>query len=63
MSYADIKDLTVDELFKRQKNMREELFEMKMKQSLGQLASPIEIRDKRRDIARIKTALHAKLSQ
>ncbi|MCB0342942.1 MAG: 50S ribosomal protein L29 [Pseudobdellovibrionaceae bacterium] len=63
MDYSDIKDLTVEELTKRQKNTREELFELKMKHSLGQLANPLEIRGKRRDVARIKTALHAKLSQ
>ena len=63
MKFVDIKDLTVEELRKRDKSVREELFEIKMKHSLGQVANPLQIRHLRRDIAKIKTALNAKLSQ
>ncbi|MCB0392065.1 MAG: 50S ribosomal protein L29 [Bdellovibrionales bacterium] len=63
MKYSEIKDLTVEELRKRIKSMREDLFEAKMKQSLGQLADPVEIRRKRKDIARVLTALNIKLAQ
>lgn len=63
MKFVDIKDLTVEELRKRNKNTREELFELKMKHSLGQVANPLQIRYLRRDLARIKTALTTKLSQ
>ena len=63
MKYSEIKDLTVEELRKRYKAMRDELFEMNMKHSLGQLADPMSIRYKRRDISRVKTALNAKLAQ
>lgn len=63
MKYLEIKDLTVEELRKRLKGMKEDLFESKMKQSLGQLADPVSIRKKRRDLARVLTALNAKLAQ
>lgn len=63
MTYADIKDLTAEELRKRVLALREELFQMKMKHSLGQVNNPIEIRGKRRDIARIQTALSAKVAR
>ena len=63
MKYADVKDLTVEELRKRLRTTREELFEGRMKHSLGQLGSPIEIRNKRKDVARLRTALHQKLSR
>ena len=63
MKFADIKDLTVEELLKRQRQMREELFELKMKHSLGQVANPLEIRSIRKNVARVKTALNSKLSQ
>ena len=63
MKFADIKDLTVEELLKRQRQMREELFELKMKHSLGQVANPLEIRSIRKNVARVKTALNNKLSQ
>lgn len=61
MKFTDIKDLTVEELRKRESNLRNELTLTRMKGKMGQLASPIEIRYKRRDIARIKTALASKL--
>ena len=61
MKFEDIKDLTSGELRKRATQLREELFEGRMKHSLGQLSNPIEIRGKRRDLARLNTALQMKL--
>lgn len=63
MKFLDIKDLTSSELHKRVVQLREELFEARMKHSLGQLGSPLDIRKKRRDMARLKTALEMKLGQ
>jgi large subunit ribosomal protein L29 len=61
MEFSDIKDLTVEELRKRQSSLRGELVELKLKHSMGQVANPLEIRSRRRDVARIKTALSLKL--
>lgn len=63
MKFADIQDLTVEELRKREVKMSAEYFDMKMKHSLGQVGNPLEIRGLRRDVARIKTALAAKLAR
>ncbi len=63
MKFKEIQDLTVEELRKRQLALREELFESEMKHSLGQVANPIEIRMKRKDVARVKTALNMKVSR
>lgn len=63
MKFTEIKDLTVEELRKRSQQLREDMFQVKMKHSLGQVASPIELRKARRDLARVLTALNAKLSQ
>lgn len=63
MKYSEIKDLTVEELKKRVSSLREELFEVKMKHSLGQLSDTDHIRRVRRDAARVKTALHTKLAR
>lgn len=60
MKYADIAGLAENELVKRIKELRKELFEARMKNALGQLANPMTIRHVRRDIARLKTALSAK---
>lgn len=61
MKYEEIKEMTATELRKRSVQLREELFEARMKHSIGQLGNPLEIRGKRRDLARLRTALQAKL--
>lgn len=61
MKFNEIKDLTSDELRKKQTQLRDELFEMRMKHSLGQVGNPIEIRERRRDLARVLTAINIKL--
>ena len=61
MKYQDIKDLTVEELRKRESISRAELTEIKLKHMMGQVANPLEIRQRRRDIAKMKTALASKL--
>jgi large subunit ribosomal protein L29 len=63
MNFEDVKDLTVEELRKRRLSLAEEMFQLKMKHSLGQVNNPIEIRNKRKDIARIQTALSMKISR
>lgn len=61
MKFDEIKDQTSGELRKRILQLREELFEARMKHSLGQLGNPLEIRFKRRDLAKLRTALQSKL--
>jgi large subunit ribosomal protein L29 len=63
MKYEDIASLSDKELVKRRKELRSEIFEASMKNSLGQLANPMTIRFMRRDIARLETALSAKASK
>lgn len=63
MKFEDVKDLTVEELRKRRLTLAEEMFQLKMKHSLGQVSNPIEIRNVRKDVARIQTALSMKISR
>lgn len=60
MNYADIVGLSEKELLKQSKELRLKMFEARMKNAMGQLANPMEIRAARRDVARIKLALGAK---
>ncbi len=62
MKYEEMKSLTVEDLRSKRREIKEELFELKMKNSLGQLTNPLGIRMKRRDIAKIGTALTLKAS-
>lgn len=63
MKMKEITGFSVEELNKKLKGLRTELFEAKMKNELGQLGNPIEIRKARRDIARVHTALAQKLAE
>jgi len=63
MKYSEIKGFSVEELNKKVKEMRLDLFESRMKGTMGQLNNPLVIRKIRRDIARFKTALSAKLME
>lgn len=61
MKYRDIKELSATELKKKKTALTQELFEAEMKNSLGQLSNPLEIRAIRRDIARLNTAIVQKV--
>ncbi len=63
MKMKEIKGFSVEELNKKLKGLRAEMFEAKMKNELGQLGNPIEVRKTRRDIARVQTALTQKLAE
>ena len=56
MKFAEIKDLSLVELKKKLQSISDDLFTAKMKNSLGQLGNPLEIRFLRKDFARLKTA-------
>jgi large subunit ribosomal protein L29 len=62
MNFEDLKELTVEELRKKIVSTRQQLFQLKMKASLGTVQNPLAIRHHRRDIAKMKTALNSKLT-
>lgn len=63
MKFSEIKDLTVDELRKKETALKQDYFMIKMKNSLGQLANPLSIRAARKNIAKLKTAINQKLAK
>ena len=63
MKFTDIKEISVSELLNKRTEMRENLFNAKMKNALGQTANPLEIRTIRKSIAKIETALTQKRSK
>jgi len=63
MKFEEIKEMTSAELRKRMGQLRTEVFEARMKHTLGQLGNPLDIRFKRKDLARLMTALHMKLGK
>ncbi len=60
MKFDDVKGLSGEEMKRKLIELRKELFEARMKNSLGQLANPVGVRGIKRDIARIMTAMAQK---
>ena len=60
---AELRDLTVEDLQARARDLEDQLFRMRVQQSLGQLDAPLKLRFTRRDLARIKTVIGEKEKQ
>ena len=60
MKAAEVRDLGVDELGAKERDLTDQLFRMRIQKSMGQLESPDKIRMVRRDLARVKTMLRQK---
>lgn len=63
VKFSDIENKSALELIKQKNELSTKLFDMKMKNSLGQLSSPHQVRNVRRNIARINTALVRKAAR
>jgi len=57
MKIKEVRDLSIDELQQKNRDLVEELFKLRLRHSSGQLDSPAVMGHIRRDIARIKTVL------
>ncbi len=57
MKANELRKLSVEELVKREKELKEELFNLRFQLAVGQLANPQKISECRKDIARVKTLI------
>jgi large subunit ribosomal protein L29 len=60
MKVAEFRDLQVDELRQRVKDMDDQLFRLRIQKSMGQLEAAHKLQALRRDLARVKTVLREK---
>ena len=60
MKVEEIRELGVDELHTREKELDDELFRLRIQKSMGQLEAPAKVRGIRKDLARVKTILREK---
>jgi large subunit ribosomal protein L29 len=60
MKVTEIRDLAVDELQQRAKDMDDQLFRLRIQKSMGQLEAAHKLKSLRRDLARVKTVLREK---
>lgn len=57
MKMTELKDLTTAELAAKGRELRQELFTLRLQQATSQLEKPARIRIIRRDVARIETKI------
>ena len=57
MKAAEIRELTEAELRQKLQETQQELFNLRIQQTAGQLEKPSRLRDLRKDIARMNTVL------
>jgi len=55
-----MRDMTADEITQRVAELREELFNLRFRNSMRQLDNPLKIREGRREMARLLTVLREK---
>ena len=60
MTLDEIRELTPTELTSRKKELRQEIFHLRLQQQAGQLEKPHLLTTLRREIARLETVLTAK---
>ena len=62
MKVGEVRDLGVDELRQRVKDLDDQLFRLRIQKSMGQIEAAHKVRSLRRDLARVKTVLREKES-
>ena len=60
MKGKDLKELTREELLKRKKDTKEELFNLRFQHSTGQLENTARLKLLKKDVAKIETILRRK---
>ena len=60
MKPGELRELGVDELGAKERDLIDQLFRMRIQKSMGQLEAPDKMRTVRRDLARVKTVMRQK---
>jgi large subunit ribosomal protein L29 len=60
MKVAEFRELAADELRRREKDLDDQLFRLRIQKSMGQVEAAHKVKAVRRDLARVKTVLREK---
>ncbi len=60
MKTKEMRDLGVDEMRQKEAELRDEIFRLKMKRAASALDNKMLIRNRRRELARVRTILRQK---
>ena len=63
MKAKELRDLSIDELNQKAKDLTDELFKLRLRHATGQLDSTAQKGKVKKDIARVKTVLRGKEAQ
>ena len=63
MKIKEIRELSTDELGGRKRELRQEVFNLRMQQASGQMERPSRLKDIRKEVARIETILSERANQ
>ena len=62
MKKQEIKKLTKDQIFKNIDKLKKDLFNLRFQKNNSQITNPAKIGEKKKTIARLKTALRGKIN-
>ena len=57
MTAVELREMSVEDLRAKLRDLSEESFNLRFQHSLGQLSSPIRLRQVRREVARVRTVV------
>jgi large subunit ribosomal protein L29 len=57
MKIKELRELSVDELGSRKRELRQEMLNLRVQQQIGQLENPSRLRTLRREVAQIETLI------
>jgi large subunit ribosomal protein L29 len=63
MKPSEIRALTMDELKKKEQDLRKELFNLRFQQATGEIENPLRMNAVKKDIARVLTIMTEKLDK
>jgi large subunit ribosomal protein L29 len=60
MKVQEVREMSVDDLRLQEKDLRDQVFRMRIQKAMGQTDTPTKVRDLRKDLARVLTVLREK---
>lgn len=63
MEVKEIRDLSADDIIQKRGELREEIFNLKLKRATSRLEAPAKLREARKDLARVETILRERALQ
>ncbi len=59
----DLRELSVDDLRRKEADLTDQIFRLRIQKAMGHLDVPLKVRTTRRELARVKTVLAEKTRQ